>query len=643
MKQLFLIIAVVISTIYTASAQQFKWVKGGGSKDVSQNSIDEERVVNMCIDEKGNIYTLSMIDDIDLRADTFYMNKATYVGSSYPLEHLLLSSYTCGGVMRFASLIESKQGTFGYGLAYDNGSLYITALMNGQPKRFGYDATTTTPALANMSLIKYDTLGKYKWSRFVGPDVLASIGFGYNSVAIDGSGNIHQFNTMRSGVQITGSITSTWGTYDLKYDPSGNLLSVTKLLGIDSSYIIVNAIIDKSSNICYALFDNQDGTVRSQYNLAAFNTNGSLIWKDTLNPRTAIGNFRLGKDGYIYVTGGGQGGKVFSLGGLSIADTAYPTKTYATISKLDLNGKTKWTKIVTGVTNSNVALTDISVLPDNSLATVGYVGGVQKYYTDSLVSTPSEGQNPMYFNIDTTGLLIDWKELNGTGFYDMGWCITSDKIGNVYIGGNLSTDMTAKGITTPYNSNGGDKDFFTMKYGYDCDCTAPAFPTASFNYTIVDSAARKVKFTYTGTSPKDSIIWQLGDGTIKKADTFTYQYSAVDTYTVCLRVNVHCGRKKICKDIIVPFKDGGGNSVAFLLGNKNIEVYPNPANEKLYINGADNNTTIVLYDMMGKTVYKSISSSDHETIDIGGMANGNYILLLRDNNGNRASKRIVKQ
>ncbi len=53
-------------------AQQFKWVKGGGTTEDLTSAYSSESVQYMCTDPHGNVYALSVVGNNPIYADTFY-------------------------------------------------------------------------------------------------------------------------------------------------------------------------------------------------------------------------------------------------------------------------------------------------------------------------------------------------------------------------------------------------------------------------------------------------------------------------------------------------------------------------------------------------------------------------------------------
>lgn len=652
MKQRYAILLTVcylLLTTHFTHAQQFRWLTGGGSTDNMVNGgAYGEWITNMCTDDNGNVYSLAVVGDYNIKADTFFLSQS-FNATVSPFWNILFMSHDCNGNMRFAKLIESYSNNFSNGLTYHAGKVYVAGTLFNTGKRIGYDATFNTK-FQTCFLSKFDTSGGYEWTQFVGPDIVSTqVGSGaiHAGLDVDGQGNIHYIKSMGNGVQITPSITSQQGNYDLKYDPNGNLLSVTKLQSIDSNYWIRKVEIDKATNRYYALFvyagvtTTHSGTV-----LAGYHANGTQLWKDTTNPRASISSFRfIPNDGiyfsaFAYVQYGG-----LQIGSSSINGSAFPIGPIAILGKINAsNGLINWMYQM-GCSHSTFGLTDLEILPDKSIMAIGNIGGgvvvYNHVYKDTIVIAPAEGHNPFIVNIDSTGLLIDWHQLNGSGFYDNGRAITSDKAGNVYFGGESGMDMQA-GSMPKYTSNGGNSDYYLGKYGFDCNCTSMANPTSAFTYSITDSSKKEVQFTFTGTTPNDSVVWRFGDGSVLTQANPTHIFADTGVYTVCAKVMVPCGRKVVCQDIYVPHKDTT-NNIIMVNAFAGVKIYPNPANDVLYIDGLKSGSRIELYDIVGRKAHMIITASKNEAINISYLSPGNYIIHITNPDGQRMQGKVVKR
>jgi hypothetical protein len=180
-------------------AQQFKWVKGGGTnEDLSlngpYNTNHSEEVYNMCTDPNGNVYALSIVGHDNIIADSFD-HTATYETHN----NLFITSYNCNGQMRWAKLISVSNEALPYGITADSlGHIYVAGYFvhtNGlHGLSIGNDTTITGNLDQINGLVQFDTSGHFKWIRMVGANsyntLLGAYDFG-SSLAMDGANNAH--------------------------------------------------------------------------------------------------------------------------------------------------------------------------------------------------------------------------------------------------------------------------------------------------------------------------------------------------------------------------------------------------------------------------------------------------------------------
>ena len=73
------------------------------------------------------------------------------------------------------------------------------------------------------------------------------------------------------------------------------------------------------------------------------------------------------------------------------------------------------------------------------------------------------------------------------------------------------------------------------------------------------------------------------------------------------------------------------------------DIYPNPTSDFIFI---ENNNTeefeVSVFDLFGKRIYNDVFSNSHEQINLAGLANGVYLVEIR-NGERRGTKRIVKK
>jgi hypothetical protein len=617
-------------------AQSYQWIKGGGSTELMSPSRNYERVTNMCTDEDGNVYITALVGATSILADTFSLLHAYNTYSSRP--HILLASYKCDGSMRWAKLVESAESANAGGLAYNKGSIYLVGSLYGNNKHIGDDTTITSTYLQSFTS-RFDTLGNFKWIRFVGTDVaLNGANTGYpGTVAIDGQDYIHNFNTVGPGIPLTPSFTSdTTGTYDLKYDSLGNIISTVRI-HLDSVWTITKAIYNKQDNKYFALlFPNESYWFTYYTNawtaICAFQPNGHQVWMDTTNYNSVVNGFDYKGGNDIYVCGYANSPDTFTLGGISATDTIFHLYNIAVISRLDTNGVARW--IYDLQSNESVDfLQDITILPGGKVAAAGKMDAISIHGADTLISTAGEFSNPLFLVVDSSGHTVKLDQFHGSGNDDAGYFITSDAIGNAYVGGIMDANMFATSLI-PYLTHGGNTDFFLLKYGVDCSCTSA--PIASYT----DTGTHTIGVTYTGTTIGiDSVVWSFGDGGRSTGTTALHTFSVSGTYHVCVTVYTECGSDMSCSNVVIHIP----SEIASEISKRNVKAYPNPANDVLNITGLSETAGYRLLNMTGMSVSQGILQQGSNTISMKDFATGVYILSLNSESGERNIVRVVKE
>lgn len=621
---------------WSLNAQQFKWVKGGGTSQAFSLSSDLERTRFMCTDPNGNIYAVSKVGNNAIYADTFYRSGAYGVS-----ENMLITSYTCNGQMRWAKLIASSAGQCRpTGLVADSlGNVYVSGFMFPGTLYIGYD-TTIGPFYMHTGLVQFDTSGNFNWIRWVGDNTMATyLGTAYPGcpLAIDGANNLHFFNYMKAGVPITSTVTSIRGTYDLIYSSTGTLLSQTRL-DLDSAWYLHGAVIDPITNKLYGYgeinFDLFGGSTIDTFYAAAFDASRNRLWQYFCGHGgdDAITGLVMDRNKHLLFSGASQGGGAFSFNGDSVSGVG---SNLAIVMKTDTNGTVKWLKHFSCIGSAINAFYGITLLNNNKVAAVGmWAGRVVSGY-DSIVTPAGEGWNPYLVIVNSDGDLQKIEGVRGNGFSDRGSTITSDRVGNIYCGGVVVDSIWGDNPIIPaYHSVGGGNDFFIMKYGMDCSCTTT--PISAF----IDTGTHTIGVNYTGTTVGiDSVVWTFGDGYRTTGTSAIHTYATADTFRACATVYTNCGNDIHCTDVVILIP----SLISPLLGMPNIKAYPNPANNELNVTGISENTGYRLLSITGEQILQGILLQGNSTISMKNLAAGIYILEMTTSNGERCVARIVKE
>ncbi len=179
-----------------------------------------------------------------------------------------------------------------------------------------------------------------------------------------------------------------------------------------------------------------------------------------------------------------------------------------------------------------------------------------------------------------------------------------------------------------------------------------------FNVYIINNS--------TGTNL--SYSWDFGDGSTSTDPYPNHYYETTGTYTLCLIVQSDNCADTLCMTFTVDengiFDGGGAAQQGFNLNivadiaegvdeNKNalgtLLVFPNPVSENSRVNIEATHAymaTVELYNMQGQklmSIGKRLQRGNNQLpLEINGLASGNYLLRLMDENGNTQSTLLSK-
>lgn len=553
MRQAFVKVALaLIITLLScnlSTAQRLEWARGGGTTSGTWGTGGDphESTQRMCTDQTGNIYALSSIASSGVTADTFYSS------AGYGSHNLLITSYNCEGQMRWAKFCYSTDGCEPIDIICDkSGNVYVAGSFyrNHGTAKIGSDTVLSGSSYIAAGIVQFDTNGNYHWINMLGDNsratALGSTGK-YGALTLDRNGQVHYVKSFLSGVPLTSSVTTVNGTYDLTFSSSGSITSI-KRLQLDSANYIKNASLDTTSGKLFI-----QGTTYSTFSttyyrgfVACFDTNRNSIWMDTMISSSISSGFYgiiTDQNNHLYVTGGSFG--YFVYRGDTIRN-GFGSGIQAFIIKTDTAGNRQWITSYSGTLSNG--LLGLTIMPGNKIAACGGLLGQVATAHDSIISYATETYNSYFTVLDTAGGVISLNQIHGNSSHDVAYCIVSDKIGNLYIGGQGdSVWMDSVG----YRSHGGSTDFFVMKYGVDCNCSS--MPIAWYDTTRSGAGGATVAFNYTGTTTGlDSVRWYFGDGSTSTSFSPTHTYSTIDTYYACIYIYSGCGNDRHCVDIAIP-------------------------------------------------------------------------------------------
>lgn len=157
-------------------------------------------------------------------------------------------------------------------------------------------------------------------------------------------------------------------------------------------------------------------------------------------------------------------------------------------------------------------------------------------------------------------------------------------------------------------------------------------PVANFSFS---QSASTVMFTNL-TNNADSVWWDFGDTTGTDTLNPTHVYSYLNTYDVWLYAYNECGAVDSVM-MQVTTDDVGFEEETF-----DFNVYPNPANEIITINGEIQGARIELVNILGQTIYQERATNGTETFGISSFADGTYFVRISTDT-EQVTKKLVIQ
>jgi len=171
----------------------------------------------------------------------------------------------------------------------------------------------------------------------------------------------------------------------------------------------------------------------------------------------------------------------------------------------------------------------------------------------------------------------------------------------------------------------------------------------SATVTIVDPQPSQAGYTYSAngltvnfsnTSSAGTYNWDFGNGFSSTLQNPIFTYSTAGTYNVCLSLNSQCGNDVYCQNITVTLVNL--NNVI----TNNIEIYPNPATDKLNIIFPETpkaKVSVKLFDNIGQKILEFEFANKINEIDLKSFADGMYYIKVETKNGDILRKIVINK
>jgi len=513
----------------------------------------------------------------------------------------------------------------GYNITTDaTGNVFVTGSFESSSVTFGTTTLTNAHAdSADIFLVKYDPSGNVLWAKSAGGSA-SDIG---NSVTTDATGNVFVTGYFKSS-------TITFGTYTLtnsgdgdiflvKYDPSGNVLWA-KSAGGSASDLGNSVTTDATGNVFITGYFESSSITFGTYTLTnasggyeeiflvKYDPSGNVLWaKSADGTNEDWGNWGTSvttdASGNVFVTGYFTSSSI-TFGTYTLTN-AYGGYEEIFLVKYDPSGNVLWAKSGGG-TNEDWGTSVTTDASGNVFVTGWFMSSSITFGIYTLIN--SGNRNIFLVKYDPNGNVLWAKSAGGTD-YDAGGSVTTDASGNVFVTGVFGSSPMTFGTYTLTKVGG--SDIFLVKYD------------PNGNVLWAKSAG--------GTNEDwGNSVTTDATGSVFVTGSFESSSVTFGTYTL---TNAGDG------DIFVA-KFGTSTGIEEIPAENNINIFPNPASDYIYINSTffdgSGMWEYQIYDILGNCVQSGTIESNK--INISQLSSGFYTVRFF-NGGKQVIEKLMKE
>jgi len=167
------------------------------------------------------------------------------------------------------------------------------------------------------------------------------------------------------------------------------------------------------------------------------------------------------------------------------------------------------------------------------------------------------------------------------------------------------------------------------------DITDPTNPVPEFSIANSTGTAWDIKYSdnliYLATNSFGLFIYEIQGNTGVEMASF---YAQSQTFGVCLQDTLVLLPNLVTGVSLLRYNSSGTVSIKPVPNKNQIKIYPNPAKEFITIKKGDLDIKLFeIYDLKGELVLKQYKDVNERKIDISGLANGQYFIRFKTNNG----------
>ncbi len=530
-----------------AQAPNWLWAKSAGG-----TSGDEGRSV--ATDASGNVFMTNwfLSDTISFGSITLTNTNA---GSSSA--NIFIVKYDAGGNVIWAKSEGGNSYGFSNSISIDtSGNVFITGVFNSPTISFG-TITLTNAGSWDIFIVKYDANGNMLWAKSAGGYYDDSC----NSISTDASGNAFMTGYFSSDTITFGTITLTSAGYPdndifiVKYDASGNVLwaqSAGDSTGSDHGSSVAT---DANGNVFmtgyYDSYIISFGTITISNNpgifLVKYDASGNALWVKVANAGSSFDNYFVSTDvsGNVFMTGNFFCNITF--GATTLTNNCSNQDIF--IVKYDASGNLLWAKRAGG--NYTDAVLSVATDANGNVLITGQFKSATTFGTTTLTNANGVNYQDIFIaKYDASGNVL-WAKSAGGNFDDVGYSVSTDASGNVFMTGAFSTIITFGSTTL---TNAGFRDIFIAKLDTvlvtgnneikNTDNGILLFPNPATNLFTINISSNYKKAEVTITDITGKIIYTATVTEQEKTEVNTKDFAA-GVYLVQIQTTDFIETKKL--------------------------------------------------------------------------------------------------
>ncbi len=218
--------------------------------------------------------------------------------------------------------------------------------------------------------------------------------------------------------------------------------------------------------------------------------------------------------------------------------------------------------------------------------------------------------------------------LTATGASSYSWS-TSANTASISLTSSISgvQSLTVVG----QNANCPGSSFYVQNINFN---SLPNVSLTVSNATMCSKATNGSTIALIGTPPGGVFsgnVTSLGVFNPLTVGIFTANYSYTNTLTGC--------SKLASRQLVVTNCTDLNNQIL----NSNLLIYPNPSFEGIvYLENLDGTNTLEVFSLIGDLLYKQITSSHSESLNLTNFSSGYYFIKITDSNGKSKAIKIIK-